>query len=82
MDGFFRAIARFVAIMTISLGVRPPVVALLELLRRPSARVVMISRRRLPEDAELFTIDGETECSDEDTTRQSTIRRYIPVRTA
>ena len=64
MDRFFRAIARLVTVMTISFGVRPPVLAVLELLRRPLVRIVMMTRRRLPKDAALFMIDAESQRSD------------------
>jgi len=71
MDRFFRAIAQLVTVMTISLGVRPPVVALLELLQRPSVRIVMITRRRAPEYTSLFMLEAESQRSDRDSAHQS-----------
>ena len=71
MDRFFRAIARLVTVMAISLGVRPPVVALLELLQRPSVRIVMLTRRRLPKDAALFMVDAEWQQSARDSSYES-----------
>jgi hypothetical protein len=71
MDRFFRAIARLVTVMTISFGVRPPTVAMLELLQRPSVRIVMITRRRLPKYAALFMVDAQSQQSDRDSSYES-----------
>jgi hypothetical protein len=71
MDRFFRAIARLVTATTISFGVRPPVLAVFELLRRLSARIVIITQRRLPEYARFFTEDAESQRSDRDSLYES-----------
>lgn len=77
MDRLFRAIARFVTVMTISFGVRPPVVAALELLRRPLVRIEIITRRRVPEYANFFIAGGETQPSDADSDDQSAPKESI-----
>ncbi len=71
MDRFFRAITRLVMLMTISFGVRPPVLAVLELLQRPSVRIVMITRRRSIEYAAFFMIEKQSQRGDEDSAYQS-----------
>jgi hypothetical protein len=71
MDRFSRAIARLVTIMTITFGVQPQVLAVLELLQRPSVRIVIITRRRSVEYATLFRSDVESHRGDEDCVCQS-----------
>ena len=84
MDRLSRAIARLVTAMIISFGVRPPVIAALELLQRPSVRIVMITRRRLPKYAALFTVGAEPQQVESSLTAidRARSRTYIPVRTA
>ena len=81
MDRLSRAIARLVTAMIISFGVRPPVVAVLELLRRPPVRIVLITRRRVPEYTSLFAEESSAESPPAAIDRART-RRYIPVRAA
>jgi len=71
MDRLSRAIARLVTAMTISFGVRPPAFAGLELLQRPSVRLVLITRRRSPEYTAFFMLDAESQRSDRDAAYQS-----------
>src|SRR5262249_32034949 len=71
MDRLSRAIARLVTAMIISFGVRPPGVAVLELLQRPSVRIVMITRRRQPQYAALFRVNMDTQQSDPDSSYES-----------
>jgi hypothetical protein len=91
MDRLSRAIARLVTAMIISFGVQPPVVAALELLRRPSARLVLLTRQRAPEYAKLFIEDTGSQPSDTDEglgqsvpteIRRAESRNYTPVQTA
>jgi hypothetical protein len=64
MTPFFRSIARMFAIVTIVFGVRPPGVSLLEVLQRPSMRMVAITRRRPVDYAAFFITDTDPQACD------------------